>query len=141
MLFFIYVLYMYVSHAQVKRNTGFTRPGVGSIGLSGMVLTDGTIVHFTPEFIEDIAVIGESGIVTKSGKNVQLTQDLHRVCIYRLYICRLSHLFLCVRHSILWARHQKLTEVLRYSTDLLYVYFNHSICVQSAKKGSSPCLR
>ncbi|KAK3849833.1 hypothetical protein Pcinc_043428 [Petrolisthes cinctipes] len=60
-------------------NAGFTRPGVGSIGLSGMVLNDGSIVQFDRAFIDDIVSIGESGIVTKSGRNVQLTRDLHRV--------------------------------------------------------------
>lgn len=58
---------------------GFTRPQVGSIGYAGAVLTDGTIIQFSPEFIEDILYFGESGIVTKSGKNVQLTADLKRV--------------------------------------------------------------
>ncbi|XP_050692120.1 cuticle protein CP1158-like [Eriocheir sinensis] len=58
---------------------GFTRPEVGSIGYAGAVLTDGTIIQFSPEFIEDILYFGESGIVTKSGKNVQLTADLKRV--------------------------------------------------------------
>lgn len=60
-------------------SAGFTRPGVGSINHSGAVLTDGTIIEFSPEFSEDILYFEESGIVTKSGKNVQLTADLRRV--------------------------------------------------------------
>nr|XP_053640689.1 uncharacterized protein LOC128694578 [Cherax quadricarinatus] len=57
---------------------GFTRPE-GSVGLSGIVRTDGTIDAFPGDFTHDIVAIGDSGIVTKSGKNVQLTTGLHRV--------------------------------------------------------------
>lgn len=60
-------------------SNGFTKPKVGSIGYAGAVFTDGTIIQFSPEFIDDIAYFEESGIVTKSGKNVQLTADLRRL--------------------------------------------------------------
>merc|ERR1719186_1010514 len=42
------------------------------VGPSGIVNPDGTLVQFTREQAENIAVIGPSGIVTKDGSNMQL---------------------------------------------------------------------
>ncbi|XP_042206142.1 cuticle protein CP1158-like [Homarus americanus] len=63
---------------RTKRSAGFVRPE-GSVGYSGIVRTDGTIEAFPGDFSYDIVLIGPSGIVTKSGKNVQLDRNLHRV--------------------------------------------------------------
>ncbi|XP_064107915.1 uncharacterized protein LOC135216476 [Macrobrachium nipponense] len=51
----------------------------GNIGESGIVRNDGTTEIFTPEFAHDILMIGPAGIITKSGRNVQLTEDLRLV--------------------------------------------------------------
>nr|XP_045595715.1 uncharacterized protein LOC123756509 [Procambarus clarkii] len=64
---------------RVRRDyAGFTRPE-GSVGYSGIVRADGTVDAFSGDFSHDIVAIGASGIVTKSGKNVQLTSGLYRV--------------------------------------------------------------
>merc|ERR1712142_1168858 len=42
------------------------------VGPSGIVNPDGTLVQFTREQADNIAVIGPSGIVTKDGTNMQL---------------------------------------------------------------------
>uniref|UniRef100_A0A0P4VT96 Uncharacterized protein n=1 Tax=Scylla olivacea TaxID=85551 RepID=A0A0P4VT96_SCYOL len=63
---------------RTKRSAGYVLPG-GILGHSGIVRTDGTIEQFSHDFVHDILLMGPSGIVTKSGKNIQLTADLHRV--------------------------------------------------------------
>merc|ERR1712055_121487 len=42
------------------------------VGPSGIVNPDGTLIQFTQEQADNIAVIGPSGIVTKDGSNMQL---------------------------------------------------------------------
>lgn len=61
-----------------KRSAGFVSPA-GIIGYSGIVRPDGTYEQFSNDFAFDIVAIGPSGIVTKSGKNVQLDDNLRRV--------------------------------------------------------------
>ncbi|XP_063889316.1 uncharacterized protein LOC135116027 [Scylla paramamosain] len=63
---------------RTKRSAGYVLPK-GIIGYSGIVRADGTIEQFSHDFAHDILLMGPSGIVTKSGKNIQLTADLHRV--------------------------------------------------------------
>merc|ERR1711915_891640 len=43
------------------------------VGSSGIVKADGRNEQFTPEFANDILFAGPAGIITKSGKNRQLT--------------------------------------------------------------------
>merc|ERR1711915_755524 len=43
------------------------------VGSSGIVQADGRNEQFTPEFANDILFAGPAGIITKSGKNRQLT--------------------------------------------------------------------
>jgi len=48
----------------------------GTIGVSGIVYADGINTQFSPELANDILFVGPSGIITKSGRNIQLTEDL-----------------------------------------------------------------
>ncbi|XP_045114793.1 uncharacterized protein LOC123506612 [Portunus trituberculatus] len=63
---------------RTKRSAGYVLPK-GNIGYSGIVRTDGTFEQFSHDFAHNILLLGPSGIVTKDGKNIQLTSDLHRV--------------------------------------------------------------
>lgn len=64
---------------RAKRSAaGFVLPK-GNIGYSGILRADGTYDLFSHDFAFDIVSLGPSGIVTKSGKNIQLTDDLRRV--------------------------------------------------------------
>ncbi|KAK8734082.1 hypothetical protein OTU49_006008 [Cherax quadricarinatus] len=59
-----------------KRSTsGFVTPK-GNVGYSGILRTDGSVDLFSHDLAHDIVHIGPSGIVTKSGKNLQFTDDL-----------------------------------------------------------------
>nr|ABR27687.1 cuticle proprotein proCP5.2 [Callinectes sapidus] len=63
---------------RTKRSAGYVLPA-GNLGHSGIVRADGTYEQFSHDFAHDILLMGPSGFVTKSGKNIQLTADLHRV--------------------------------------------------------------
>ncbi|XP_068218619.1 cuticle protein CP1158-like [Palaemon carinicauda] len=60
----------------VKRDVGFVNDK-GSFGLSGVVRTDGTIEAFSAADIDNIVLIGPSGVVTKDGRNWHLDENLH----------------------------------------------------------------
>jgi len=61
--------------ARKKRSTGFVSTQ-GNVGHSGILRKDGTTDLFSHDLAHDILLIGPSGIVTKSGQNIQLTDDL-----------------------------------------------------------------
>ncbi|XP_064090201.1 cuticle protein CP1158-like [Macrobrachium nipponense] len=54
---------------------GFVTPK-GNIGYSGILRADGSTDLFSHDEAHNILLIGPSGIVTKDGKNMQLTDDL-----------------------------------------------------------------
>jgi len=60
---------------RAKRSTGFVS-SQGNIGTAGILRKDGSTDLFSHDLAHDILLIGPSGIVTKSGRNVQLTDDL-----------------------------------------------------------------
>ncbi|XP_071526318.1 uncharacterized protein [Panulirus ornatus] len=60
---------------RTKRSTGFVS-AKGNIGHSGILRADGTTDLFSYDLAHDIILIGPSGVVTKSGRNIQLTDDL-----------------------------------------------------------------
>merc|ERR1712180_421520 len=61
-----------------KRSAGYVSTA-GNIGHSGILRADGSTDLFSHDFAHNIVLIGPSGIVTKDGKNAQLTSDLQRV--------------------------------------------------------------
>merc|ERR1711913_194330 len=61
-----------------KRSAGYVS-AAGNIGHSGILRIDGSTDLFSHNFAHNIVLIGPSGIVTKDGSNVQLTDDLRRV--------------------------------------------------------------
>merc|ERR1711970_1373308 len=63
---------------RAKRSAGYVLPA-GNIGHSGILRTDGSTDLFSHDFAHNIVLIGPSGIVTKDGSNVQLSDDLRRV--------------------------------------------------------------
>merc|ERR1711970_360288 len=56
-------------------NNGLVTP-LGNIGTSGIVPLNGAPTLFSHDLAHDILFFGPSGIITKSGRNVQLTADL-----------------------------------------------------------------
>merc|ERR1711970_972347 len=56
-------------------NNGLVTP-LGNIGTSGIVPLNGAPTLFNHDLAHDILFFGPSGIITKSGRNVQLTADL-----------------------------------------------------------------
>merc|ERR1712042_176707 len=48
----------------------------GNVGTSGILRADGSVDLFSHDLAHDIVQIGPSGIVTKSGRNIQLTDAL-----------------------------------------------------------------
>ncbi|XP_068219353.1 uncharacterized protein [Palaemon carinicauda] len=58
-----------------KRSAGFVS-AKGNIGHSGILRADGTTDLFSHDQAHNILLIGPSGIVTKDGRNMQLTDDL-----------------------------------------------------------------
>ncbi|XP_066973522.1 uncharacterized protein [Macrobrachium rosenbergii] len=63
---------------RVRRNLGLVS-AKGNIGTSGILRADGSTDLFSLDLAHDILLIGPSGIVTKSGRNLQLTDDLRIV--------------------------------------------------------------
>lgn len=61
-----------------KRSVGFVSRA-GNVGTSGILRVDGTTDLFDFDTAHNIVLIGPSGIVTRDGKNLQLTSDLHIV--------------------------------------------------------------
>jgi len=61
--------------SRTKRSAGHVS-GKGIIGHSGILRTDGSTDLFSHDQAHNILLIGPSGIVTKDGKNLQLTEDL-----------------------------------------------------------------
>ncbi|XP_068218611.1 uncharacterized protein [Palaemon carinicauda] len=61
-----------------KRSAGFVTPK-GNIGHSGILRADGTSDVFSHDEAHNILLIGPSGIVTKDGRNMQLSEDLRIV--------------------------------------------------------------
>ncbi|XP_063597644.1 uncharacterized protein LOC134774220 [Penaeus indicus] len=59
-------------------NSGWVLPP-GNIGTSGILRKDGSTDLFSHDFAHDIAEIGPSGIVLKSGQPIQLDADLRMV--------------------------------------------------------------
>ncbi|XP_066973523.1 uncharacterized protein [Macrobrachium rosenbergii] len=60
---------------RAKRSSGFVSAN-GNIGHSGILRADGSTDLFSHDLAHDILLIGPSGVVTKSGRNLQLTDDL-----------------------------------------------------------------
>ncbi|KAK7083104.1 hypothetical protein SK128_001512 [Halocaridina rubra] len=60
---------------RAKRQVGFVS-NKGNAGTSGILRSDGSTDLFDFNLAHDIVLIGPSGIVTKSGNNLQLTDDL-----------------------------------------------------------------
>ncbi|KAK7083106.1 hypothetical protein SK128_001514 [Halocaridina rubra] len=58
-----------------KRSSGFVS-AKGNIGHSGILRADGSTDLFDHDTAHNILLIGPSGIVTRDGKNIQLTDDL-----------------------------------------------------------------
>merc|ERR1711970_788809 len=56
-------------------NNGLVTP-LGNIGTSGIVPLNGAPTLFNHDLAHDILFFGPSGIITKSGRNVQLTAEL-----------------------------------------------------------------
>merc|ERR1711970_1452940 len=56
-------------------NNGLVTP-LGNIGTSGIVPLNGAPTLFSHDLAHDILFFGPSGIITKSGNNIQLTEDL-----------------------------------------------------------------
>ncbi|XP_071526551.1 uncharacterized protein [Panulirus ornatus] len=63
---------------RAKRSTSLISEK-GNIGTSGILRADGTTDLFGHDLAHDILLIGPAGIVTKSGRNLQLTEDLRLV--------------------------------------------------------------
>merc|ERR1712121_446702 len=63
-----------LSH-RAKRSSGVVSQK-GNIGHAGILRADGSTDLFSHDLAHDILLIGPSGIVTKSGRNLQLTDDL-----------------------------------------------------------------
>ncbi|XP_042223568.1 uncharacterized protein LOC121867620 isoform X1 [Homarus americanus] len=63
---------------RAKRSAGMVS-AKGNIGHSGILRADGTTDLFSHDLAHDILLIGPSGVVTKSGRNLQLTDDLRIV--------------------------------------------------------------
>jgi len=61
-----------------KRSAGYVS-AKGNIGHSGILRADGSTDLFTHDQAHNILLIGPSGIVTKDGRNMQLTEDLRIV--------------------------------------------------------------
>ncbi|XP_042872871.1 uncharacterized protein LOC122253655 [Penaeus japonicus] len=61
-----------------KRSAGYVLPA-GNLGRSGIVRKDGTVDLFDFDFAHDIAELGPSGIVLKSGQPIQLDENLRMV--------------------------------------------------------------
>merc|ERR1711931_447595 len=59
-----------------KRSVPYFSPSGASVGVSGIVHLSGVNTQFSHELANDILLIGPSGIITKSGRNIQLTDDL-----------------------------------------------------------------
>merc|ERR1712212_969666 len=62
-----------------KRSVPYFSPTGASIGVSGIVHPSGVNTQFSHELANDILLIGPSGIITKSGRNIQLTEDFQFV--------------------------------------------------------------
>jgi len=62
-----------------KRSTDGLVNNAGNIGRSGIVRKDGTVDLFAFDFAHDIAEVGPSGIVLKSGQPIQLDENLRMV--------------------------------------------------------------
>ena len=58
-----------------KRGIGFVSRA-GNIGTSGILRADGTTDLFDHDTAHGIVLVGPSGIVTRNGRNMQLTSDL-----------------------------------------------------------------
>ncbi|XP_071526320.1 uncharacterized protein [Panulirus ornatus] len=63
---------------RAKRSTSLISEK-GNIGTSGILRADGTTDLFSYDLAHDILLVGPAGIVTKSGRNLQLTEDLRLV--------------------------------------------------------------
>ncbi|XP_071526550.1 uncharacterized protein [Panulirus ornatus] len=63
---------------RAKRSAGVVSEK-GNIGTAGILRADGTTDLFSHDLAHDILLIGPAGIVTKSGRNLQLTEDLRLV--------------------------------------------------------------
>jgi len=61
-----------------KRSAGYVS-AAGNIGHSGILRADGSTDLFSHDQAHNIVLIGPSGIVTKDGRNLQLTDDLRIV--------------------------------------------------------------
>ncbi|XP_066952294.1 cuticle protein CP1158-like [Macrobrachium rosenbergii] len=62
-----------------KRSPTSYKDSRGIIGTAGILRKDGSTELFTHEFAHDILLIGPAGIITKSGRNLQLTDDFRLV--------------------------------------------------------------
>ncbi|XP_047501521.1 cuticle protein CP1158-like [Penaeus chinensis] len=67
-----------VGRSKRSSGAGYVLPA-GNLGHSGIVRKDGTVDLFDFDFAHDIAEIGPSGIVLKSGQPIQLDADLRMV--------------------------------------------------------------
>ncbi|XP_070000646.1 uncharacterized protein [Penaeus vannamei] len=67
-----------VGRSKRSSGAGYVLPA-GNIGRSGIVRKDGTVDLFAFDFAHDIAEVGPSGIVLKSGQPIQLDENLRMV--------------------------------------------------------------
>jgi len=78
MKFLVLALAVVAGVGAASINSGYVLPA-GNIGTSGILRKDGSVELFSHDFAHDIVAIGPSGIVTKSGRPIQLDADLNLV--------------------------------------------------------------